>query len=121
MRHLGGVVLAVHGGAGRDIRREEHSPERESIYRAGLEAALRAGFGVLSSGGSAVDAVEAAVRTMEDDPYFNAALGASLNHAGIVEMDASLMDGRSGGAGAVAGITTVKNPVTLARAVMEQS
>jgi len=119
-QHLGSVVLAIHGGAGRDIRREEHSPEREAIYRVGLEAALRAGFNVLTSGGSAVDAVEAAVRAMEDDPYFNAARGASLSHAGIVEMDASLMDGR-GGAGAVASVTTVRNPVTLARAVMEQS
>jgi L-asparaginase / beta-aspartyl-peptidase len=116
-----GVLIVVHGGAGRDIRRADHSAEREAACRAGLEAALRAGHAVLRGGGSVLDAVEATVRTLEDDPYFNAARGASFSYEGRVELDASLMDGRSGMAGAVAGVTTIKNPVTLARAVMEKS
>jgi beta-aspartyl-peptidase (threonine type) len=121
MELITGIVLAVHGGAGRDVRREEHTPEREAAYRRGLVTALRTGYEMLTAGGSALDAVEAAVRMMEDDPYFNAARGASLSHAGLVELDASVMDGKTGGAGAVAGVTTIKNPVTLARAVMERS
>lgn len=116
-----GVVLVVHGGAGRDIKRTDHSAEREAACRAGLEAALRAGYIRLREGGSALDAVEATVRTLEDDPYFNAGRGASFSYEGRIELDSSLMDGRNGAAGAVAGVTTIKNPITLARTVMEKS
>lgn len=115
------AVLVVHGGAGRDIERMRQSPEHDAACRAGLEAALWAGFSVLQEGRSALDAVEAAVRYLEDDPNFNAGRGASLAYSGMAELDASIMDGATGQAGAVAGVTTVKNPITLARAVMEKS
>jgi beta-aspartyl-peptidase (threonine type) len=121
METASGVVLVVHGGAGRDIKRSDHSSERDAACRAGLEAALRAGYTRLREGGSALDAVEATVRTLEDDPYFNAGRGASFSYEGRIELDSSLMDGRNGAAGAIAGVTTIKNPVTLARAVMEKS
>ncbi|GAB4467317.1 MAG: isoaspartyl peptidase/L-asparaginase [Armatimonadaceae bacterium] len=118
---MASVVLAVHGGAGRDIVRGKRGDSHDDACRNGLTNALRAGYAVLQRGGAALDAVEAAVRVLEDDPHFNAARGASLALNGKAELDASVMDGATGGAGAVAGITTVKNPVTLARAVMEKS
>ncbi len=114
------VVLAVHGGAG-VIERGSLTPEREAAYRAALEAALRAGFDVIARGGSALDAVTAALAPMEDAPLFNAGKGAVFTSDGTVELDASVMDGATLGAGAVAGVTTIKNPVRAARLVLEQS
>jgi beta-aspartyl-peptidase (threonine type) len=111
-------VLAVHGGAG-TIRREMMSPEAEAQYRLGITIALEAGHAVLSGGGSALDAVVAAVRVLEDDPLFNAGKGAVFTHEGNVELDAAVMDGSTGMAGAVAGARRIKNPVVAARRVME--
>jgi L-asparaginase / beta-aspartyl-peptidase len=114
------IALAVHGGAG-TIERSSMTPDREKEYRAGIENALRAGEKILRGGGSALDATEAAVRVLEDDPHFNAGKGAVFTSAGTNEMDAAIMDGRTLGAGAVAGVKHVRNPITLARAVMEKS
>ncbi|MDA1265546.1 MAG: isoaspartyl peptidase/L-asparaginase [Planctomycetota bacterium] len=114
------VVLAIHGGAG-TILRENLTAEAEAAYRAALEHSLRAGHAVLEAGGSAMDAVEAAILPMEDSPLFNAGHGAVLTHEGHCELDASVMDGASGGAGAVAGVRTVRHPIRAARAVMERS
>ncbi len=114
------LAIVVHGGAG-VITRAEMTPERENRYRAGLEAARDAGYAVLENGGSSLDAVTAAVRTLEDNPLFNAGIGAVLNRDGEAELDASIMDGNTLRAGAVAGIKHVKNPIELARAVMEKS
>lgn len=113
-------VLVIHGGAGA-MPRAEMSAEREKAYRAGLEAALDAGFAILERGGSSLDAVVEVVRMLEDDPQFNAGRGAVLNHDGLAELDASLMDGRTLQAGSVAGVSHVKNPILLARLVMEKS
>jgi beta-aspartyl-peptidase (threonine type) len=112
--------LAIHGGAG-VVEPGSLTPEHEAAYRAGLEAALEAGARILRSGGSSLDAVEAAVRVLEDDPLFNAGKGAVFNAEGRNELDASIMDGRTRAAGAVAGVTRTKNPVSLARAVMEKT
>lgn len=114
------VAIVVHGGAG-VINKAEMTPEREARYRSGLEAARDAGYAVLEHGGTSLDAVTAAVRTLEDDPNFNAGRGAVLNHDGVAELDASVMDGGTLRAGAVAGLKHVKNPIELARAVMEKS
>ena len=114
------IVLVIHGGAG-VIERSKMSAAKEASYRAGLAAALDAGFGVLERGGSSLDAVTAAVRTMEDDPQFNAGLGAVLDHDGDAELDAAIMDGSGPRAGAVAAVLHVKNPIELARLVMEKS
>jgi beta-aspartyl-peptidase (threonine type) len=114
------VVVAVHGGAG-TILRENMTPELEAAYREELEGALRAGHAVLQRGGSAMDAVEAALVPLEDSPLFNAGKGAVLTHAGTCELDASVMDGATGQAGAVAGATAVRNPIQAARAVMDAS
>ncbi|MBV9009583.1 MAG: isoaspartyl peptidase/L-asparaginase [Verrucomicrobia bacterium] len=114
------VALVVHGGAG-TIERSSMTPEREKEYRAGIENALRAGENILQSGGTALDAVESAVRVLEDDPHFNAGKGAVFTSAGTNEMDAAIMDGRTLAAGAVACVQHVRNPITLARAVMEKS
>lgn len=112
--------LAIHGGAG-GILRERTSPEKDLAVRAGLESALEAGSTILDAGGSALDAVEAAVKILEDDPNFNAGRGSVFTFDGINEMDASIMDGRTRAAGAVAGVTATRHPVSLARAVMEES
>lgn len=114
------VSLAVHGGAG-TIERRSMTPEREKEYRAGIEAALRAGEKILRGGGSALDATEAAVRVLEGNPHFNAGRGAVFTSAGTNEMDAAIMNGKTLAAGAVAGLQHVRNPITLARAVMEKS
>ena len=111
--------LVIHGGAG--VIRSDMSPELEAQYRAELQRALAAGYAVLERGGPALDAVLAAVTIMEDSPLFNAGKGAVLNADGICELDASIMDGRTQAAGAVAGVHHIKNPLTLARAVMEKS
>ncbi len=114
------VVLIVHGGAGA-LPREILTKDREGLYRADLELALKAGHAVLKEGGASVDAVEAAIRVLEDSPRFNAGKGAVFTHEGRNELDSSIMDGRTGKAGAVAGVTVVKNPIGAARAVMDQS
>jgi len=113
-------AFAIHGGAG-VIERGELSSDQETAYRASLNAALEAGALVLRGGGSSLDAVEKAIRTLEDDPLFNAGKGAVFTADGRNELDASIMDGRTLQAGAVAGVTRTKNPISLARAVMEQS
>jgi beta-aspartyl-peptidase (threonine type) len=112
--------LVIHGGAG-VIERASISPAREESIRLGLESALDAGSVMLEAGGSALDAVEAAVRALEDDPNFNAGRGAVFTHDGLIELDAAIMDGRNRAAGAVAGVRTTRNPVSLARAVMEKT
>ena len=114
------IALAVHGGAG-TIARELMTPEREKAYRDALELALKRGHAILKDGGAALDAVEAAVRALEDSPHFNAGRGAVFNADGQHEMDASLMNGSDLRAGAVAGVQNVKNPITLARRVMDKS
>jgi len=114
------IGLVVHGGAG-TMERGKMTPERERDYRAGLENALRAGWEILERGGSSLDATEAAVRVFEDDPLFNAGKGSVFTAAGTNEMDAAIMDGKTLRAGAVANVQHVKNPVTLARLVMDKS
>jgi len=113
-------ALAIHGGAG-VIGRGDLSREKEAAYRAGLNAALAAGQKVLSGGGSSLDAVEATIRVLEDNPLFNAGKGAVFTADGRNELDASIMDGATRRAGAVAGVTRTRNPISLARAVMEKS
>jgi beta-aspartyl-peptidase (threonine type) len=115
-----GFALAIHGGAG-TLRRGLMDEARGALYRAGLQASLAAGHDVLAGGGSALDAVSAAVLVLEDDPLFNAGRGASFTSSGTIEMDAAVMEGRERRAGAVAGICGPKNPVLAARAVMEHS
>ena len=110
----------IHGGAGA-ITRSQTRPETDSSVRAALNAALDAGSAVLAAGGAALDAVEAAVRVLEDDPHFNAGRGSAFTFEGKNELDAAIMEGATLRAGSVAGVTATRNPVTLARAVMEQS
>ncbi len=112
--------FVIHGGAG-TIERSLMTPEREKAYRDKLTEALRAGFDVLNRGGACLDAVVAAITLLEDSPLFNAGKGAVFTNAGTNELDSSIMDGRTLKAGAVAGLKRVKNPVLLARLVMEQS
>jgi beta-aspartyl-peptidase (threonine type) len=116
--HAAEIVLAMHGGA---IPRAELSEEKEAAIRADLEAALRAGAKVIADGGSSLDAVTRAVVMLEDSPHFNAGKGAVFNADGINELDASIMEGHTRRAGAVAGLHRIRNPITLARAVMEKS
>jgi beta-aspartyl-peptidase (threonine type) len=113
-------ALAVHGGAG-TIERDKMTADKDQEYRSGLERALRAGYDVLNSGGSSLDATEAAVRVLEDDPHFNAGKGAVFTSAGTNELDAAIMDGKTLKAGTVAVLRHIKNPVELARLVMEKS
>ncbi len=113
-------TLVIHGGAG-VLERDKMTPEREAAARAGLDAALEAGAQVLAGGGSALDAVEAAVKVLEDDPHFNAGRGAVFTYEGTNELDAAIMDGADRRAGAVAGVTRTRSPIALARKVMEDS
>lgn len=113
------VVLGIHGGLGYD--KKDVTEEFLKTVRAGLQAALDAGANKLKDGGTSLDAVEAAIRVMEDDPTFNAGKGAVFTHEGRNELDASIMDGKGKRSGAVAGVTIVKNPISAARAVMEKS
>jgi beta-aspartyl-peptidase (threonine type) len=113
-------AIAIHGGAGA-APRAALSAEREQRYRAGLETALDGGYAILVQGGSSLDAVTASVRLLEDDPLFNAGHGAALSRDGAAELDAAIMEGRQLRAGAVASVRHVKNPVELARRVMEKS
>jgi len=112
--------IAIHGGAG-TILRSEMSPSLEKAYRQALSDALQKGYVILDGGGSALDAVTASIVSLEDNVLFNAGKGSVFTNRGEHEMDASLMNGADGAAGAVAGIKQVKNPVLLAREVMEQS
>jgi len=112
--------LVVHGGAG-VIERGQSTPEQDREIRASLDRALAAGAEILAGGGAALDAVERAACILEDDPNFNAGRGAVFTYQGTNELDAAVMDGRSRDAGAVTGVTATKNPVSLARAVMEHS
>jgi len=113
-------AIAIHGGAG-TLSRKEMTPEQETEYLGALRDALEAGYSLLARGGGSLDAVVAAVRVLEDNPLFNAGRGAVLNRDGVAELDASLMDGRTLAAGAVTGLRHVKNPIDLARLVMEKS
>ncbi|MGH9361684.1 MAG: isoaspartyl peptidase/L-asparaginase family protein [Thermoanaerobaculia bacterium] len=113
-------ALAIHGGAG-TIDRAKMTEARRRAYLAALTQALEIGKEVLDRGGHSLDAVERIVRFMEDDPKFNAGKGAVFNHAGGHELDASIMDGRTRACGAVAAVTTVRHPITLARLVMERT
>jgi beta-aspartyl-peptidase (threonine type) len=112
--------FVIHGGAG-VIKKGSLTPAKEKEYRAKLEEAVLAGYKALQAGKSGLDAVEIAIRILEDSPLFNAGKGAVFTHDGKNELDASIMDGKTLGAGAVAGLRRVKNPITLARAVMEKS
>jgi beta-aspartyl-peptidase (threonine type) len=114
------VVLAVHGGAG-SLPRGSITPEQERAYRDGLTSALRTGHRLLREGRPSLDAVEAAVRVLEDDPNFNAGRGAVFNTDAEHELDASIMNGADLRSGAVAGVHNTKNPISLARMVMERS
>ena len=114
------IGLVIHGGAG-TIERGSMTAEKEREYRAGLERALTAGYEILKRGGSSLDATEAAVRVLEDDPRFNAGRGSVFTSAGTNEMDASIMDGKTLKAGAVGSVKQIKNPIGLARLIMEKS
>ena len=114
------IALAIHGGAG-TILRSLMTPDLEAEYRHGLEAALKTGWRILELGGSALDCVEATVCSLEDFPLFNAGRGAVFTHEGKNEMDALIMDGAGPRAGAVAAVKNVKNPIKLARLVMERT
>ena len=114
------ISIAIHGGAG-VISRATMTEENEKAYRADLERALDAGYAVLEAGGSSLDATVAAVRIMEDSPLFNAGIGAVFSHEGINELDAAIMDGATRKAGAVAGVRHIRNPIDLARMVMERT
>jgi beta-aspartyl-peptidase (threonine type) len=112
-------VLVIHGGAG--VIAKEVTPEKEKAIRADLQKALETGYAVLKSGGSSLDTVSKAIVFMEDSPLFNAGKGAVFNHDGRNELDASIMDGTTLRAGSVANVHRIKNPILLARAVMEKS
>jgi beta-aspartyl-peptidase (threonine type) len=111
-------VLVVHGGAGGMSGLSETA---QLAYKSGLSRALKSGYEILNGGGTALDAVTTAIKVLEDDSLFNAGKGAVFTYEGRNELDASIMDGRDQKAGAVAGVTTIKNPITAARAVMQQS
>src|SRR5450432_392237 len=112
--------MVIHGGAG-TIERREMTPENEAAHRAGLEQSLNAGYDILQRGGSSLDAVEAAIHVLEDNPLFNAGKGAVFTHEGTNELDSSIMDGKTLNAGAVCGLKHIRNPISLARLVMEKS
>ncbi len=112
--------LVIHGGAG-TMDRSKMTPEREQEYRKSLERALAAGYEILKKDGSSLDATEAAVRVLEDDPQFNAGKGSVFTDAGTNELDAAIMDGKTQNAGAVANVRHIRNPISLARMVMEKS
>ena len=113
-------AIVLHGGAG-VIERATMNPKTEAAYRAGLTEAIEAGAKVLDGGGSSLDAIEASIRILEDNPLFNAGRGAVFTAAGKNELDAAIMDGATLNAGAVAGVTRTRHPISLARAVMEKS
>jgi beta-aspartyl-peptidase (threonine type) len=112
------IAIVVHGGAGED---SEFIRQNQTAYKEGLQAALHCGHEVLKNGGSAIDAVERAVQCFEDNPLFNAGRGSSLNSLGEIEMDASIMNGENLSAGAVCMVKNIKNPISLARKVLEET
>lgn len=112
--------MVIHGGAG-TIERSTMTPEKEQAYRTALEQSLKAGYAILERGGSSLDAVEAAIHVLEDNPLFNAGKGAVFTHEGTNELDSSIMDGKTLAAGAVAGVKHIRNPISVARMVMEKS
>jgi len=114
------IAIAIHGGAG-TIEKSRFTPEKEAAYRAKLEEALDAGYEVLTEGGASLDAVTAAINVLENSPFFNAGKGAVYTHDESHEMDASIMDGKTRQAGAVAGVKHIENPINLARLVMDES
>ncbi|QDW26237.1 isoaspartyl peptidase/L-asparaginase [Pedobacter sp. KBS0701] len=113
-------VMVIHGGAG-TILKKNMTPEKEAAYVAALTKALNAGYAEIKAGKSSLDAVEATIHVLENDPHFNAGKGAVFTHDGRNELDAAIMEGKTLMAGAVAGVTTIKNPISAARAVMEKS
>lgn len=113
-------VLVIHGGAG-TILKSQMTPEKEAAYIEALNKALQIGNDILKDGGTALDAVEACIRSMEDNPLFNAGKGAVFTNEGKNELDAAIMNGKTLTAGSVAGVTIIKNPISAARAVMERS
>jgi len=114
------IAIVIHGGAG-TMSRKDMTPQMEAEYRAVLKQALEAGYAVLKQGGESLDAVQAAIRVMEDSPLFNAGKGSVFTHNGKNEMDAAIMDGSSLKAGAVAAVEHIKNPIDLARLVMDKT
>ena len=112
--------MVIHGGAGTLVK-GMMTPEKEELYKNALSLALESGYSILANGGNAIDAVETAVRNLEDSPLFNAGKGSVFTNEGTHEMDAAIMDGKTLEAGAVSLITGIKNPVSLARDVMEKS
>src|SRR5690606_37123860 len=114
------IVLVIHGGAG-TIEKKHMTPEKERLYREALTRALENGYNEIKAGKAALDAVQAAVNVLEDSPLFNAGKGAVFTNEGKNELDAAIMDGETLNAGAIAGVTTVKNPINLAYQVMENS
>ena len=119
MSHAATPVIVIHGGAG--VIAKEMTPEKDKAVRAELASALHAGYDALKAGASSLDAVAKAIVVMEDSPLFNAGKGAVFNHDGRNELDASIMDGATRRAGAIANVHRIKNPILLARAVMEKS
>ncbi|MBE9489363.1 MAG: isoaspartyl peptidase/L-asparaginase [Bacteroidetes bacterium] len=113
-------MIVIHGGAG-TILKKNMTPEKEAAYKATLEEAIRVGYEILKNGGTSLDAVTKTINVMEDSPLFNSGKGAVFTNAGTNEHDASIMDGKTLNAGASAGTTTVKNPIDLARAIMDNS
>ncbi|WP_286257815.1 isoaspartyl peptidase/L-asparaginase family protein [Pseudoalteromonas apostichopi] len=113
-------AIAIHGGAG-TIEKSRFTPEQEKAYRAKLKEAVETGYTVLEKGGESLDAITAAINVLENSPYFNAGRGAVYTYDGAHELDASIMDGRTRQAGAVAGVKHIENPINLARLVMEKS
>src|SRR5215216_1499894 len=111
-------AIAIHGGAGEAT---DYVWQNKSQYEAGIQSAVEAAHKILIKGGTAIDAVEEAVRNLEDNPLFNSGRGSALNNKGEVEMDAAIMDGNKVKAGAVSMVRNVKNPITLARFIMENS
>ncbi len=118
--NTGKYVLAIHGGAG-TLNISQFTPALEAKYKSGLDSALLVGNAILEKGGTALDAVEATVKVLENNPLFNAGKGAVFTSEGVNELDAAIMDGKTLAAGSIAGVRTIKNPITAARAVMEKS
>jgi beta-aspartyl-peptidase (threonine type) len=116
----GKYVLVIHGGAG-TLNKSQFTPALEAKYKSGLDSALVVGNAILEKGGTALDAVEATVKVLENNPLFNAGKGAVFTNEGVNELDAAIMDGKTLAAGSIAGVRTIKNPITAARAVMEKS
>ncbi len=113
-------AIAIHGGAG-TIQKSRFTPEKEAVYRAKLKESVEAGYAILESGGTSLDALTASINILENSPFFNAGKGAVYTHDESHEMDASIMEGKTRQAGAVAGVKHIENPINLARLVMDES